>query len=332
MDKMICDRIEAEVSYLLQNGMTDNDSDLWSSRAAKTLEKFILPDKSINYSVIESFRRNQVFVSELPCYGTSFRDQIAGYVNARDRYKLMQAEDDLPMLKKYPIEMVGNPRVVEIDGYRFNRRWSNNIRYMNLSERYLSEPLRNNNTAVMDIGGGYGIYLWLMKQEFPKTLPVLVEFPEQLILAYYFLASTTPNIKINTFKDVYEADVIDRNFFDRFDFTLIPIDCYHKIKGGAIDLVSNFASLGEMNEEWFDTYRNSDVVTKAKYLFLMNRFFSKPTYGTDIDVLRYRLHEYNKIFFNGSAYEQYHYQGKWKILTEKIPYTSQFFEFIGEKK
>ena len=332
----IFERIGADVAFLLRNGMTDNDADLWSSRAAESLKKFITQDKSIDLDAIENFRRNQIFINEVPGYGTSLRDMIAGSRRAdrvllRERFEVMRCEGDLALLKKYPIEMAGNPHVMEVDCYRFNKRWSNNIRYLNLTARHLGDPLNNGAMTVMDIGGGYGAYLWMMKQEFSKTHSVLVEFPEQLLLAYYFLAMSYPEAKINTLEEAYETEVIDRAFFERYDFTLVPIDCFAKIKGGAVDLITNFFSLGEMSEEWFDVYRNSDAFLGAKYIFTINRFFSMPTYGTDIDILRYRLCEYRKLFFDISPYERNFYRGKWKVLTEKVPYTSQFFEFIGQK-
>lgn len=334
--KTIRERINADVSFLLRHGMTDNDTDLWSTRAVESLEKFISTDKSINFAAIENFRRNQLFINEVPGYGTSLRDTIAGARRAdrvllRERFEVMRSEGDLELLRKYPIQMAGNPHVMEIEGYRFNKRWSNNIRYLNLSVCHLSEPLNAAPMMVMDIGGGYGAYLWMMKQEFPKIHPILVEFPEQLLLAHYFLASSYPDAKINTLEDAYETEAIDRSFFERFDFTLVPIDCFSKVESGAVDLVANFFSLGEMSEEWFDVYRNSDVFQGAKYLFTINRFFSKPTYGTDIDILRYRLDKYCKLYFNLSPYEQFFIRGKWKVLTQKVPYTSQFFEFIGER-
>jgi putative sugar O-methyltransferase len=336
---IIRERINSDVSYLLQKGATDNSSDLWSSRATKSLEHFISPDKTVNFEAIENFRRDQVYIIEMPVYGTSFLDTIsgarrAGRVDMRKRFEIMREHGALPLLKKYPLQMAGNPHAMELEGYSFNKRWSHSLRYLGLSKEYLSAPLSkdSDNMTVLDIGGAYGVYLWLMKQEFKNIKAVLVEFPEQLILAYYFWASSHEGAKINTLEEAYEAEVIDREFIERYDYTLVPIDCYSKLTGGAADLITNFFSLGEMNEEWFDTYKNSDVFRNAKYLFTINRFFSKPTYGTDIDILSYPLNDYKKLFFNISPYDHYHYRGKWKILTEKVEYTSQFFEFIGERQ
>lgn len=336
MDEVFRERIDANVLFLLRNGMTENDEDLWSSRAAGALDKFINQDKTSNFEAIENFRRNQVFINEVPSYGSPLRNLVSGnrrgqHAYLHDRLEVMRDEGDLALLKKYPIEMAGNPCVVEADGYRFNKRWSNNIRYLSLCDRHLREPLQSTAMSVMDIGGGYGMYLWMMKREFPKTMPVLVEFPEQLLLAYYFLASSFPDARINTIEEAYEADAIDRAFFERYDFTLVPIECFNKISAGSVDMAANFYSLGEMSEAWFDTYRNSDVIQEAKYLFTINRFFSQPTYGTDIDILRYRLGEYRKAYFGISPYEQYYNRGRCKFFYEKVPYTSQFFEFIGER-
>jgi putative sugar O-methyltransferase len=235
-------------------------------------------------------------------------------------------------LEKYPIDNIGNPVVYQTGDFRFNKRWSNNIRYLSLVSQNLAPVLEKDASSIVDIGGGYGIYLYLLKHEFPNCNLSLVEFPEQLLLAYYFLKSNFPDARINKLEDVYGASTLNRQFIDKFDFLLIPIECYPKLEADTFDLISNFYSLGEMSNEWFDTYRDSEAFKSAPYLFTVNRVYSRPTYNTDIDILRYRLHEYETMHFEPSRYERDYIQSIAKFFYRRAMYSSQFFEFIGRTK
>ena len=336
VEESVNKRIHNEISFMLDNARTNNNKDLWSSRAAQFLRKYVGDDNKVKYEVIENFRNNQVFINEFPSHNRSILDYVLGGRRGqqrylKERYKVMDNEGDLEWLEKYPILDIGNPYTVSINGYIFNKRWSNNLRYLSLINKHLDKKLCSNSFVTMDIGGGYGIFLYLLKNEYPKMKHILVEFPEQLILSFYFLINCFPDANINTLEEVYAAKVIDRTFINKYDFCLVPIDCFSKINDNSIDLLANFFSLGEMSEEWFGKYRNSSLFNSTKYFFTVNRFFSKPTYGTDIDILNYKLDDYKKLYFGVSPYEQYYYDSKWIFFEKKIPYTSQFFEFIGKK-
>ena len=118
-------------------------------------------------------------------------------------------------MKKYPINPLGNPLAVKYDGYHFNKRWSNSIRYLSLAYQYLNEILSSGDGRIIDIGGGYGIFLTLLKQEFDQVKLAVMEFPEQLLLNYYFIANTFPNARINSIKEVFEKPKINKDFIDQ---------------------------------------------------------------------------------------------------------------------
>jgi len=334
----IFEKLRQEARFLQQKCLTDNDEDIWSSRMASQLSRIISDDGEINKSGIKNFRQNLVFINEHPNFNNLYpynfligsrRSQINFL---KERLQVMKDEGDAYLLKKYPINMIGNPNVVPVKGYSFNRRWSNNLRYLSLSLQYLSDVLSNNNSSLLDLGGGYGIFPSLLKQEFNNLKLAVVEFPEQLLLTYYFLASTFPDAKINSLEEVYDVEVIDKEFISQFDFVLIPIDCYKKIEKGAFTVLSNFFSLGEMSEEWFDTYIKGDAFQGADYLLTINRFESRPSYNTMLNILDYNLDQYEKIHFQISPYERYYYERKYLFFSKREYYTSQFFEFIGKRK
>ena len=76
---------------------------------------------------------------------------------------------------------------------------------------------------------------------------------------------------------------------------------------------------------------NSKVLKGADYFFTINRFESRPTYDTNLNILNYKLHEFNQLHFQIGPYEKYFYERKYKFFNRKVDYTSQFFEFIGKR-
>lgn len=333
----IINHLEKELKFLLKAGVSSDGEDLWTSRAGPALQNFINLKGKINIEALRNFRRYTIFLNELPNYKPTLLNYIPGHRRGQfayldDRLNVMKIDGDDLWLKKYPINRVGNPIVYESEGYKFNKRWSNNIRYLKLASDNLTPFLNKPNCSILDIGGGYGIFLYLLKKEFFNSKLTLVEFPEQLLLAYYFLRSNFPDAKINSLEEVYSTSIIDRKFLERFDFNLIPIECYTKLQSDTFDLVSNFYSLGEMSNEWFDIYRNSAAFISAPYFLSINRVFSRPTYSTDIDILRYRLDDYQTIHHEPSLYETYYTEALLKFFYRRKQYTSQFFEFIGGPK
>jgi len=333
-EENIINNIENELRFLTKEGFSAGNADLWTSRAGPALQKFVDGGGNINIENLKNFRRHQIFINEFPNYEPTIFNYIPGHRRGQfayldDRLKIMKTEDDQVWLEKYPIDCVGNPIVYESEGFRFNKRWSNNIRYLKLAAQNLAPVLSRKNCSIVDIGGGYGIFLYLLKKEFPDCRLTLVEFPEQLLLAYYFLQTNFPDAKINSLEEAYSTSEIDRAFIDKFDFVLIPIDCYSKVVVNTIDLVSNFYSLGEMSNDWFDVYRHSAAFKTAPYFLTVNRVFSRPTYKTDIDILRYKLHKYKTIHFEPSRYERDYIQAQMKFFYRRAKYSSQCFEYIG---
>lgn len=339
--KEILDRLQKELNFLMEMCATNDSGDLWSSRMKISLKKFIKADQKINEEVLENFRRNPIFINEMPSswWGNSLLpfNWLSGGRRGSVRYLKERLEvmneykNDIQFLKKYPISPVGNPCTVEFKGYKFNKRWSNNIRYLSLASQYLKDILSSGDGRFIDIGGGYGILLTLLKHEFGRLKLAVMEFPEQLLLNYYFFANTFPNAKINSIREAMEASTINREFIDHYDFVLIPVECLKKIEKDCFNIVSNFYSFGEMSEIWFDKYMNSKVLKGADYFFTINRFESRPTYDTNLNILNYKLHEFNQLHFQIGPYEKYFYERKYKFFNRKVDYTSQFFEFIGKR-
>lgn len=306
MDKSLEKYLQKQIDYLIEKSFMSNSDDLWSSRIQRDLKKYLNNNNRINKDVILNFRKNPIFIHETPSgWGNSYFpfNWIIG--SRRGQLKLLKDRldiikdnyNDLKYLNKYPINKVGNPLYVTNEGFQYNRRWINNLRYLSLINLYLDETLNHKNQNLIDIGGGYGIFINLLKNEYPNLKLSILEFPEQLILNYFYIKSNFPEALINTLEDVYTVEEIDTKFINKYDFILIPIECLYKIKKGAFNIVTNFFSMGEMSEEWFNKYLDSNLFKGLTHLFMINRFESRPTYNTNLNVLSYRLNEYKKIHF-----------------------------------
>ena len=129
---------------------------------------------------------------------------------------------------------------------------------------------------VCDIGGGYGILLYMLKKLNFHGTSILIEFPEQLLTAKYFLKKNFSNLKINSMKEVYDyEDNFSRTFLKKFDIFLCPIDLFIKIDQIKLDLIINCFSLGEMSEQNFQKYINSNLLKNSKYFLSINRIFQR---------------------------------------------------------
>jgi hypothetical protein len=199
-----------------------------------------------------------------------------------------------------------------------------------LNPRILKDKLNERFNAI-DIGSSYGIFSYLLKNECPYCSSILLDFPEQLILAYYYLGMSFPQARIAGYKEIAGLARIDRDFLNTYDFILVPWFFYKKIASESIDLATNFASLGEMKREWFDYYVKSEPFLSTKYFFTANRFQSAPTYDTDLTILDYPLADFRKLHFSVSPIFSHTYARKLLFFYEKVYFSSQYFEFIGER-
>ncbi len=336
-EKKIYKHLLAELQYMKQCEVSREPNDLWAGRMDKSLDRF-LTNGQINWDRVKNFRRVQASISELPTRQNLFPiNWISGSYRGerrygKDRLAMLKKEGDIVYLDKYPMSMVGNPFYFEMEGYKFNERWSRNVRYIHLAKEHLDKFLSSGEAVVLDIGGGYGIFSHLLAMEFLKVKSGIVEFPEQLLLTYYYLAMNFPQARINTLEEINEVERIDEKFVSRFDFLLIPPHCYLKIVPGVFNMVANFNSFAEMSEKWFNSYLDSDVFKDAEYFYTLNRFDSRPTYDTDLNILDYRLQDFDKLYFRISPlFGKYYIGSNYDFFVKQEHFASQCFEFIGKR-
>jgi putative sugar O-methyltransferase len=241
----------------------------------------------------------------------------------------------ISLLQKYPADTVGDRGI-------YKKKYKGKVFTLSLYYLYHIEKLAIFNEKLKreldsdfvscDIGSNAGIHSVLMKKEYPHASFVLIDFPEQLLYAHYYLRSVFKDAKIATFSDIKDLKVITRAVIQSFDFVLVPCYMSEKLQKGSVDVVTNFASLGEMSREWFDYYMNSDFFRHAKFFLHHNRVHKDYGYGYAITVLDYPHSDFETLLFEVSPLFQYIY-----IIDRRIPifvrrnYHQPLFNFVGKR-
>jgi putative sugar O-methyltransferase len=300
-DDALLAEVQREVDVLRRHGLT-SDADhrvtgKWSSLARQGLATLVAADGRLNPEVLRNFRRDQILVHDLPSAdvcGRPMRNRVVGWRRGT-RHCLLECLDILrrhgyeDLLRKYPCAPAGNPHRFDHAGYSYTFRWARHVYFLGLLKRILDARLGDGLVA-LDIGCSYGIFSSLVKQEYPRSHHVLVDLPEQLILARYFLGCSFPDARLAGPENVLGVATVTRAFLERYDFTLMPAPLFHRLAPEAVDLVTNFASFGEMSRQYFDTYVRSAVFQSSRYLFTVNRVAAVPErYGNDITILDYPI-------------------------------------------
>lgn len=322
----------------------------WEGRFLKEMGQLFDENGKVKPQLLRTFRGRHLFVADRPSaplrgfYHPSqlfyalrsflnlfLGGQRGGVREALDTYDVVVKEELLSLLQKYPTPDIGRPLKIKRDGFVFTNRYIRHIYLLGLFKRHLAQQLPED-AVIMDIGSSYGIFSSLIKQEFPSTRHVLVDLSGQLVLAHYYIMKLFPRAKVAGFYEVAKAERIDKDWVAQYDFILVPTSMFGRLSGGSIDCVTNFISLSEMSRYWFFTYLESPVFTNAPFFYTVNRYDAYPTYANDLTVLDYPLAQYEKILMRTCPFLQNYYVQKAIFGYKKVPYPSQFFQFMGKRK
>ena len=345
-ESKLIDQIEENIALQMQEAkqaeqIGDLDSK-WTSLLSKDVRYYINDDFSINRDALKSFRNSKAKLvipdsPGAPPGREPLKDIFSGGRRGERRVLkellevLIRLGDD-KILLEYPASPVGDAGIFKYKGYQYTYRWLRHIRMISLFRQHFKE-MAGENFTTLDIGSGWGIFSYLMAKEMPESSNILLDFPEMLLFAHYFLGMNFPNARIATYKDLREQKQLSRKFLRQFDFILVPHFMFDKLVPGSVDLLSNVASFGEMRREWFEYYVKSDLFDSIKFFLTANRFESAPlldpTYDTDLTVLDYPLNDFQKRRFGVCPIFSYIYERKALFFYKKRPFSSQYFEFAG---
>jgi putative sugar O-methyltransferase len=338
----------------------------WEELLLSEPGKLFTADGAVNFNNLANFRRLKIFVSDMspstdfatfapaqwlrtfarkPVAGTFdfLKEWILGAHRGqrqllREIYDILDRDGATDLLRKYPAQgSPGNPYTFAYRGCSYNLRWVRHIYFNNLIRKHLAGDIRASKRRFIniDVGSSYGLFASLFKSEFPNTVQVLADFPDQLLLAYYYLGSLFPDARIATLVDFADRSSLTHEYLEQFDFVLLPVPLFSMLERGSADMVTNFFSFGEMRRDWFRGYLDSAAFQGAKYFFTCNRFESAPrmcpTYDSDLTILDYPLAQFDKIFFGIFPLYPYYVTRRALISYDKNAYSSQYFDFIGKR-
>tara|TARA_B100001964_G_C14155614_1_gene564144 strand:+ start:104 stop:1165 length:1062 start_codon:yes stop_codon:yes gene_type:complete len=251
-----------------------------------------------------------------------------------DRYALIKKYDLKKLLVENPVGDIGAPVCYKKNNLQFTNGWVRHIYLFSLLNRSLGTFIENEIKVIMEIGSSYGALTSIIKNNYPKTSIVLIDLPEQLAVAQYYLRLKYPKATFVKYKDLKLCEKINRDLISNYDFLLVPSFMFEKLEENSVDLIINVASLNEMTREWVDYYVNSRVFCTTKYIYLVNRILKEQNIGTKISILDMHLERYDCIHFDVCPYWEWLYKKKliFKIFP-KIEKTTHppFYEFIGKK-
>ncbi len=273
-NQSIVDEVSSEwQSYIekeFQLEDSDQHTDYWIQR--QNLNRPSRDGIHADPYVLENFRRIMISVGDNPAPTPR---GIAKHILRRgERVMLMECiaaienSGDIDLLKKYPCHPAGNPRIFNWNGIPVTHRWIKHIHHLGMINRILGSSL-GEDFSVLDIGSSYGVFTYMMKREYPESRHVLVDLPNQLLFAHYFLRSCFPDARIAGARTVAELGTITRETVDAYDFVLLPTDNFEQL-GGGIDLVTSFSCLGELKRSLFDRYLQSEAFRMARYFYTSN--------------------------------------------------------------
>ena len=135
----------------------------------------------------------------------------------------------------------------------------------------------NSRVTIWEIGAGYGGLARVLKSYINNSCHIILDLPETLVYASYFIAYNFPDKKV-----AYLSDIIDRldsfnELIDEYDFILIPPWVSRYIPDSSIDLVIDTYSLGEMSKSYVKYYlEHIDRTLKVGgYFYSINKRFKR---------------------------------------------------------
>lgn len=262
---------------------------------------FFLQDK------LENFRRNEIALEGFFSFGKavevakSDKFKLSGdYINhifdktvflpeekgsAKEKqmlltwYKVYLCTKD--NLEKFGLEedSCGNPVVVWVDGRSISANLCLFSEHLRIVRKYcrISEDRR---VFLADIGCGYAGFMKLLKKEFRKSTCLLVDLPQNILLAKYYLRSNFPGCSFCPTSILYDKNRILVEDLINYDFVFLTPDVLERIENKKfIDFVCNMRSFQEMNLNYIRYYFTHLNRLVSGYFYSVNREQAPPRFG-----------------------------------------------------
>ncbi len=168
----------------------------------------------------------------------------------------------------------GNNLAVHYRGIRLSIRV---LFHSIITDNILTNTNFNDRVTIWEIGAGYGGLARILKSYITNSCHIILDLPETLVYASYFIAYNFPDKKI-----AYLSNIIDRldsfnELIDEYDFILIPPWVSRYIPDSSIDLVIDTYSMAEMSKSYAKYYlEHIDRTLKVGgYFYSINKRFKR---------------------------------------------------------
>ena len=177
----------------------------------------------------------------------------------RDRYKIHNLTGPV----------IGNPFGIAIDGMLVRT----GAEQQHYCAHRITDLIGDANSAVVEIGGGYGGMAYYLLRDRPQTAYIDFDLPESLALAAYYLIKSFPEKRFLLCGEA-SATNIDR---DDFDVALLPVAELSFMPPGSADVVFSSHTMSDLGSEALRNYVMHVASITKKYFLYEGMHLNKST-------------------------------------------------------
>ena len=272
-----------ERSYFLANEHDPDrfDRAAWWEEMSKRFKKELFSDGKIDRKYLANFRgikelpanivKDQFFVVNREFgYHISYLRAIDFVLEYHRHAQVVKKEILLSLSESY----AGNNLCVNYRGLRLSVRI---LFHSIMVDNILSSTRFESRPVILEIGAGYGGLGRILKSYIHDSCHIILDLPETLTYAAYFIEYSSPNKKIAHLSDIMDRlDDFD-SLVEEYDFILIPPWVIKYISASTIDLVIDTYSMSEMSKVYAKYYiGHIDRTLKVGgYFYSINKRFKR---------------------------------------------------------
>lgn len=190
-----------------------------------------------------------------------------------------------PHFLEKEISLIGQPIFITYENRKINTDLPYRMYYIHRLMT-LTDIKEGESFVWCDLGSGSGQMARTIKDFFPNTTVILVDLPETLLFASYFVAMNFPDARIGYYDELKDLPNITADVISKYDIIFLPNFAYERLDANTVDISWNTASLSEMSMESIQNYiRIIEKTTRSGgYFYCVNRNVEGVENAGDIDI------------------------------------------------
>lgn len=295
-DKLFTTRLinEYQLMKTEQTNLLYKPSEIWErdikERRRRYLDALKNRDADCLNTLLYSFRRNEgvAGITSDPHFIDIKEDnfRIKEYVWwVVTKYRELECLAGTNLLECYEESEIGKPAYIDYRGKRITFQLVRHLFYLHrIGTMWKKVDNDRPPDIVVELGAGFGGLCRLWKCFSPKSVYVIIDLPEVLLVASYFLKMNFPEKKIGFYTDISFEQVINKTLLKNYDIILLPNHLIEKIEDGCCDIFINIASLGEMDKNIVANYiKHIERICNGMF-YTANRNIPLSNYGGVLEV------------------------------------------------